>query len=230
MTDRAPKIEGRASRPDFQDGTLLPTVVQDVRDGTVLMVAYSRADSWREMLRTGKLTLFSRSRARIWTKGESSGNTAKVVAVGVDCDRDALLVKVLPRGPMCHTGTRSCFGETLPLEDLQVAPQVRRLEELINTRRRKASRGSYTRKLLRDETMRLKKVGEEASELLVAAAQRDRRQVVWEAADLLYHTTVLLRAAGVGWDQVHDELSRRARPSSRRQRVPPRSRAGGRRA
>lgn len=190
---------------------MLPTVVQDARDGTVLIVAYSTPGSWEELRRTGELVLFSRSRQRLWRKGETSGNTAKVLAASLDCDADALLVKVLPRGPMCHTGTRGCFGEMLPLEERQMSPTLFELQQVVDARRRgEGPKGSYTRKLLADEAKRLKKVGEEAAELIVAAAQGDRAQVRWEAADLLYHTTVALAAAGVDWGDILEELAARA--------------------
>lgn len=196
-------------------GELLPTVVQDARDGTVLIVAYSSPESWARLRRTGKLVLYSRSRQRLWTKGETSGNTARVLSASLDCDGDALLLKVVPSGPICHTGTRSCFGDHLPLEDRQLPPVVLRLEELVASRRRSAPRGSYTRRLLDDEAHRLKKVGEEAAELIVAAARRDPEAMRWEAADLLYHSTVALAAAGASWADALEELGERARVGPR---------------
>jgi phosphoribosyl-AMP cyclohydrolase / phosphoribosyl-ATP pyrophosphohydrolase len=219
----------RWPRPHFPPEGLLATVVQDARDGTVLMVAYSNADSWRQLRRTGALVLFSRSRQELWRKGATSGNTARVLSASLDCDGDALLLKVVPKGPMCHTGRRSCFGDVLPLEEGQVAPLLARLEALVAARRTQAPRGSYTRRLLEDESHRLKKVGEEASELVVAAAQRDRGQVVWEAADLLYHLTVLLGAAGVPWSEVQKELARREGEPRRARPSPPRGAHRGRR-
>lgn len=209
-----PRFRGPLPAP--APGELLPTIVQDARDGNVLILAYSSRESFRELLRTGELVLFSRSRQRIWRKGETSGNRAEVVAVAGDCDSDALLVKVVPRGPMCHTGRRSCFGETLPLEEEQGAPLLLRLERLVGERARSAPSGSYTRELLRNDAKRLKKVGEEASELVVAAALGQKDQVIWEGADLLYHLTVLLVAAGVTWSDLLRELERRASEGERK--------------
>lgn len=223
MTRRRRSAEPSPRWPSvrFPSGGTLPTIVQDARDGTVLILAHSNEASWRALRRTGALVLYSRSRQRLWRKGATSGNTARVVAAAVDCDGDALLVKVVPSGPMCHTGTRSCFGEELPREATQSAPVLARLERLVAERARRAPRGSYTRRLLEDEAYRLKKVGEEASELLVAAAQEDRGQVVWEAADLLYHATVLLAAAEVTWGEVLAEL--RSREGDKAHLPPPRS-------
>jgi phosphoribosyl-AMP cyclohydrolase / phosphoribosyl-ATP pyrophosphohydrolase len=213
---RATKVPGAPALARWpRPGELLPTVVQDARDGTVLLLAYSSPESWRELRRSGELVLYSRSRARLWRKGATSGNTARVVAAALDCDADALLVKVLPSGPICHTGTRSCFGERLPLEDRQLPPVLLQLEELVASRARSAPRGSYTRRLLEDEAHRLKKIGEEASELIVAAARHDPAEMRWEAADLLYHTTVALAAAGGGWADALAELGERARKGRR---------------
>ncbi len=217
-----------ARRPAFRTPeTLLPTVVQDAADGTVLGVAYSNRASWRALQRTRELVLYSRSRQALWRKGATSGNTARVVSVAVDCDGDALLVRVAPRGPYCHTGRRSCFDETEPVPADRVPASVfQELEVLIARRQERAPRGSYTAELLRDDERRWKKIGEEATEVVVAAARSDRAGVIRESRDLLYHLLVLYAPLGIRWAEVEDALRSRRRPDRSRRR--PTARGGPR--
>lgn len=195
--------EAFAAVVDFgKDDERVPTVVQDARDGRVLMVAHSTRETLTEAIETGDVVLWSRRRGR-WRKGEESGNTQRLVRVEADCDRDALLFLVDPAGPACHRGTASCFGER-PFS-------LATLEAVIAERAAAADDGSYTKRLLGDAVARHAKVLEEANELTEAETYHEVR---WEAADLLYHTLVELNASGVPLRAVIAELeSRRRRPA-----------------
>ena len=153
-------------------------------------------ESLQRTLDTGLATFFSRSRGRLWVKGETSGNTQRVRAVRVDCDRDAVLLRVEPAGPACHTGARSCFLASEPLLDAGPSPgeTLAALERVLRSRQKDPPPGSYTAKLFADEALRHKKVGEEAAELVVASLRGKREEIAHEAADLLYHALVLLQA------------------------------------
>ena len=186
-------------------------VAQHARTGAVLMVAFADREALERTLATGEMHYRSRSRG-LWHKGESSGNTQAVVSLAWDCDRDAVLARVLPAGPACHTGARSCFGDgALPADAVAVtdATVAARAET-----RSEPGNASWTRRLLANRNLRLKKLGEEAAELVLACADGDRERAVSEAADLVYHALVALRAVGAGWDQVRDELAARANRAS----------------
>jgi phosphoribosyl-ATP pyrophosphohydrolase/phosphoribosyl-AMP cyclohydrolase len=192
---------------DFAKGNGLVTVVaQDVRSGAVLMVAFADREAIERTVASGELHLFSRSRGA-WHKGATSGNVLRVRALVADCDADTVLAHVDPAGPACHTGTRSCFGET-PRSDALAA-----LDATIAARMQPdaAAGGGYTQRLLGDRNLRLKKIGEEASELVTACADGDTTRATEEAADLIYHTLVALRAAGGSLDGVRAVLDARAR-------------------
>jgi phosphoribosyl-ATP pyrophosphohydrolase/phosphoribosyl-AMP cyclohydrolase len=192
---------------DFAKGNGLVTVVaQDVRSGAVLMVAFADREAIARTVASGELHLFSRSRGP-WHKGATSGNVLRVRALVADCDADTLLARVEPAGPACHTGARSCFGE-LPIGDA-----LGTLDSMIAARTTAdASVGSgYTQRLLADRNLRLKKIGEEASELVTACADGDATRANEEAADLIYHTLVALHAVGGSLDGVRAVLDARAR-------------------
>lgn len=183
---------------------LLPAVIQDARDGRVLMLGYMNAEALAKTLSAGRVTFFSRSKQRLWTKGESSGNTLELVDLATDCDRDTLLVQALPQGPTCHLGSATCFGET------QWPPigLLARLQALIESRRHGDPETSYTTRLLQGELSRCaQKVGEEGVETALAAVTG--KQLEAEAADLLYHLLVCLTASGSSLDEVLAELQRR---------------------
>lgn len=206
MTDRTlttgPSLDGLA----FDDRGLLPVVAQDASDGRVLMVAWANREALEESLETGKLTFWSRSRERPWTKGETSGNTLSVLSMHADCDGDTVLALVLPAGPACHTGERTCFGEGAAVSVETVLPALwATLEE------RAASRpqDSYTVRLLEDPNLRIKKLGEETAELIQALAHGDAGRATEEAADLLYHTLAALLAVGASLDALLAELQDR---------------------
>ena len=181
---------------------LLPVIVQHHTTGEVLMLGYANREAVAKCLETGDLWMYSRSRDRLWRKGEESGNTQKIVAMSTDCDSDALLVRVDPRGPVCHTGARSCFGDP---------PTIPALTDTINQRMRELSEGSYTVRLLNDANLRLKKLGEEAVELAVACNEKNRQRAAEEGADLIYHMMVAVAAAGGTFDDVLRELEARRR-------------------
>lgn len=190
---------------DKGDG-LLPAVLQDARDGRVLMLGYMNAAALEKTQASGLVTFFSRSKQRLWTKGETSGNVLQLVAVAADCDRDTLLVQAIPRGPACHLGTPTCFGETAwPPVGL-----LARLQALIESRRDGNPEESYTTRLLQGELVRCaQKLGEEGLETALAAVTGSKLEE--EAADLLYHLLVLLTAGNSSLDRVLSELARRQR-------------------
>ena len=184
---------------------LLPAVVQDVASGQVLMLGYMDRAALDRTLESGLATFHSRSKGRLWTKGETSGNSLAVRAVHADCDGDALLVLAEPAGPTCHTGAASCFGA-----DVSGPGWLSELARVVAERAGADPAASYTARLLDEGTTRVaQKVGEEGVELALAAATGDRDGAVGEAADLLFHLTVLMRSTGFSWDEVVGELKRR---------------------
>lgn len=194
---------------DFSKGNgLVTVVVQDARSGDVLMVAHADREALEKTIDTGELHLRSRTRGP-WKKGETSGNVMRVRGLAADCDGDALVARVVPSGPACHTGDRTCFAAAGAAEALGT------LDRTIASRATgNEGAGGWTKKLLGDRNLRLKKIGEESSELVVALADGDRVRAVEEAADLLYHSLVALRALGVGLDDVRLALDLRAAGSS----------------
>jgi phosphoribosyl-ATP pyrophosphohydrolase/phosphoribosyl-AMP cyclohydrolase len=195
---------------------LAPAIVQDAASGEVLMLAWMNRESLRQTLDTGLATFWSRSRGELWVKGATSGNTQAVHSVRLDCDQDAILVRVEPAGPACHTGARSCFLAGEPLRDGPPSPgeTLAALERVLQSRKQAAPEGSYTAKLFADETLRHKKVGEEAAELVIASLRGSRQEIAHEAADLLYHALVLLQSHDMGLKEVAEVL--RTREGKRR--------------
>ena len=195
---------------------LLPVVIQDSRTGAVLTLAYANREALERTLAERSTYLYSRSRAKLWKKGETSGNVQDVVAVDYDCDADALLYRVVPHGPACHTGSDTCFSRQL-LGTPAPAPSdfggtLERLQATIASRRGGDPEASYTAKLLAGGIDRIgKKIGEEATEVVIAAKNGDAGEIAWEVADLLYHTLVLLEERGVPLAAVGTELARRAK-------------------
>lgn len=189
---------------DWQRGQgLLPAVVQDAGNGRVLMLGYMNPAALAQTLESGLVTFWSRSRQRLWTKGESSGNALELVAIAADCDGDALLVTARPRGPTCHRGIASCFP---------AAPGdlLGELDALIASRERERPEGSYTSELFAQGTRRIaQKVGEEGVEVALAGVAQDDAALLSESADLVFHLLVLLRARGLGWPQLRDTLRAR---------------------
>jgi phosphoribosyl-ATP pyrophosphohydrolase/phosphoribosyl-AMP cyclohydrolase len=215
-----------ASALAWPDNGLLPVVLHDATTGAVLTLAYTNREALERTLATRSTWLYSRSRNELWNKGATSGNTQRVVGVDADCDGDALVYRVLPAGPACHTGAVTCFERPLalaPSTDATEAPAaadasgaafahaVTTLAAVIAERKRSAPPESYTAKLFAGGVDRIgKKIGEEAVEVVIAAKNADPAELVWETADLLYHTLVLLAERGVSLDAIGAELTRRA--------------------
>ena len=184
---------------DFKKGGGLVTVVaQDASIGQVLMVAFASRESLERTLASGEMHYHSRSRG-LWHKGAASGNTQRVVSLTADCDGDAVLARVVPAGPACHTGAVTCFGDV-------AAETFAELDATIDDRAASASEKSYTAKLLADRNLRLKKIGEEASEFVTACADGDAGRANEEAADIIYHVLVALHAAGGSLASVREVL------------------------
>lgn len=194
-------------RLTFTPEGLIPAIVQDARTKEVLTLAYMNRESLQLTMERGETWFYSRSRQQLWHKGETSGNTQRVVGIRPDCDGDALLVQVIPNGPACHQGTTSCFGES---EGEMIASTLHQLEGIIAERQGEKSTSSYTARLLNEGLDRiLKKVGEEAAEVIIAAKNRSNDELTYETADLLYHLLVLLRHADLSLDEIFRELERR---------------------
>jgi phosphoribosyl-AMP cyclohydrolase / phosphoribosyl-ATP pyrophosphohydrolase len=187
---------------------LIPAIVQDGRTKQVLTLAYMNRESLEKTLETGETWFFSRSRQALWHKGATSGHTQKVIAVSRDCDQDALLIQVEPRGPACHTGSVSCFGgEADKPEPESILAQ---LETVLAERQQERPEGSYTTYLFDKGIDKiLKKVGEEAAEVIIAAKNEGQAELRYEAADLLYHLLVLLREKNLPFGNVLAELRER---------------------
>ena len=198
----------------FDQNGLVPAIVQDAASGQVLMLAWMNREALDKTLSGGKATFWSRSRDQLWVKGETSGNTQWVQAVQLDCDQDAVLVRVDPEGPACHTGAQSCFFDALKQAPPAPGETLAALERVLESRKDAPPPGSYTAKLFADEALRHKKVGEEAAELITASLRGKREEIAHEAADLLYHAMVLLKAHGMGLKEVAEELRRRATPGA----------------
>jgi phosphoribosyl-ATP pyrophosphohydrolase/phosphoribosyl-AMP cyclohydrolase len=184
---------------------MLPAIVQDVASGTVLMLGYMNADALAATLDSGFVTFFSRSKARLWMKGETSGNRLALVEVREDCDGDALLVLARPEGPTCHLGDVSCFKS-----ESQGPGWLAELSRIVAERAQSGDETSYTRKLLNSGVERIaQKIGEEGVEIALAGVGRDAAGCAEETADLLYHLAVLMEAKGFGWNEVIAVLRKR---------------------
>jgi phosphoribosyl-ATP pyrophosphohydrolase/phosphoribosyl-AMP cyclohydrolase len=207
-------LEGLLGKVNFDAHGLVPAVVQDATNGRVLTLAYMNRESLQRTLERQETWFWSRSRQELWRKGATSGNTQAVREVLLDCDGDALVVRVDQTGVACHTGEPTCFFTSLGGEPADLFAALSDLQQIVNERAEAAdSDSSYTARLLAKgiDTV-CKKVGEEATEVVLAAKGDEHDQVVYEAADLLYHLTVLLRATGVSYDEVASELVRRRDP------------------
>ena len=202
------------SKIKFDEKGLVPAIAQDAKTGRVLMLAYMNAESLKMTLNSGYATYFSRSRQQLWRKGETSGHTQRVLEMRYDCDGDALLLTVEQEGPACHTGEISCFHNPILTADADDLPPtagvVQQVYDVICDRKAHPREGSYTNYLLDKGVEKIcKKVGEEASETIIAAMKRSKPEVCYEAADLVYHLLVLLFEQGVTPDDLWAELARR---------------------
>lgn len=186
---------------------LVPAIIQDDNTGKVLMLGYMNEEALAKTKAEGLVTFFSRSRQTLWTKGETSGNFLHVVSIAEDCDHDTLLIKVHPDGPVCHTGTDTCWGETNEANDVLF---LKELQDFIDKRHAEMPDGSYTTSLFRKGTNKIaKKLGEEAVECVIGAVSGDDENFIYESADVLYHLIVLLTHKGYRIEDVARELRTR---------------------
>jgi phosphoribosyl-ATP pyrophosphohydrolase/phosphoribosyl-AMP cyclohydrolase len=203
------------SRVDFAKGDgLVPAIVQDASSGAVLMMAYMNAEALRETLARKRAVFWSRSKQRLWEKGETTGHTLELVGLALDCDADTLLVTARPRGPACHNGTLTCFGD----EPRSLAARIAFLAELetvVAQRATEKPEASYTARLLEKGKAKVaQKVGEEGVEVALAGVAESDEKLIGESADLLFHLLVLLRARGISLEAVTAELARRHQAKS----------------
>ncbi|MEX2473181.1 MAG: bifunctional phosphoribosyl-AMP cyclohydrolase/phosphoribosyl-ATP diphosphatase HisIE [Gemmatimonadota bacterium] len=231
MTDRTLRTPADLDALDFQklDG-LVPVVAQEAGSGAVLMVAFANRDALERSIESGRMHYWSRSRSELWRKGDTSGHVQHVVSLHADCDADTVLALVRQEGAACHTGEPTCFGEgaepgagertagdgpanaaARPRSAAGPGSVLDRLDAILAARAAERPEGSYTVKLLTDENLRLKKLGEECAELVTALAKGEADRIPEEAADLVYHVLVAARAAGVGLDAIAAVLEGRAR-------------------
>ena len=186
---------------------LIPAVIQDNTTNVVLMLGFMNEEAVAKTEETGQVTFFSRTKNRLWTKGEESGNFLNVVSIAADCDNDTLLIKVNPVGPVCHTGDDTCWGETNEENDIQF---LEYLQDFIDQRKQEMPDGSYTTSLFQKGTRKIvQKVGEEAVETIIGAMADDDENFIYEGADLLYHLIVLLSHKGYRIEDLARELKKR---------------------
>lgn len=194
----------------FDEKGLIPAVVVDALSKKVLTVAYMNRESLEISMKEGKTCFWSRSRQELWRKGETSGNFQHIVSITADCDRDALTVEVLKDGPACHLGTESCFNETVYQSEENHGFSIDGLMELLEGRKAYKPEGSYTTYLFEKGLDKiLKKVGEESTEVIIAAKAEDKKETIYEIADLAYHVLVLMVEAGISLEDVRKELASR---------------------
>lgn len=197
----------------FDENGLIPAIVQDYYTKEVLTLAYMNAESLAISISERRTCFYSRSRQKLWRKGEESGNVQHIVSITADCDEDALVVSVIKDGPACHTGQETCFHHPVYVDDTVAAAadfSYHGLYALLEGRKNNPQEGSYTSYLFEKGLDKiLKKVGEECTEVVIAAKDNDRAETVYEVADLCYHTMVLLVAAGIPLDEISAELARR---------------------
>lgn len=194
----------------FDEKGLVPAIIQDAATKEVLTLAYMNEESLAKTLETGETWFYSRSRQELWHKGATSGNIQSVVSINYDCDQDALLVQVNPNGPACHTGAVSCFSEKVFESNEPNFAIMSTLEKVIQSREKERPEGAYTTYLFEKGVDKiLKKVGEEAAEVIIAAKNRNPEELRWEAADLLYHLQVLLVEQGLPLKVVLNTLEER---------------------
>ncbi len=186
---------------------LIPAIIQDNITGKVLMLGYMNEEAYEKTKAEGKVTFFSRSRQKLWTKGETSGNFLNVVSIAGDCDQDTLLIKVNPTGPVCHTGADTCWNEVNTADDVMF---LKELQDFIDKRKEEMPEGSYTTSLFKKGTAKIaKKLGEEAVEAVIGAMSDDDENFIYECGDVIYHMIVLLTHKGMRIEDVCRELKSR---------------------
>ncbi|EFO43450.1 TPA: bifunctional phosphoribosyl-AMP cyclohydrolase/phosphoribosyl-ATP diphosphatase HisIE [Vibrio parahaemolyticus] len=209
MSFKAAEVSSLSERINWEkvDG-LVPAIVQDFQSSQVLMMGYMNQDALAKTGETGQVTFFSRTKERLWTKGETSGNVLQLVNISLDCDNDTLLVRVNPIGPTCHTGTTTCWDGDAQEESQMV--WLHQLEQLLAARKSVDPDSSYTASLYARGTKRIsQKVGEEGVEVALAATSGDKAELVCESADLIYHLLVLLQDQGLSMNDVVNKLKER---------------------
>lgn len=193
---------------------LVPAIIQDYRTKNVLMLGFMNKEAYDKTIATNKVTFYSRSRGCLWTKGETSGNYLNVVSIHNDCDNDTLLIKVLPEGPVCHTGTDTCWGEENKANSLSFLSE---LQDFIEKRHKEMPEGSYTTSLFKDGINRMaQKVGEEALEAVIEAVNGTDERLIYEASDMFYHLIVLFTSKGMRIENIAEELRKRHDPGWRK--------------
>ncbi len=202
-------FEGLTQRIDWEKVEhLIPAIIQDFQSSQVLMLGYMNAEALQKTMETGLVTFYSRSKQRLWTKGETSGNVLRLKNIALDCDQDTLLIKVNPVGATCHTGTTTCWDGDQQEESQMV--WLAQLERLLCERKDADPDSSYTASLYAKGTKRIsQKVGEEGVEVALAATSGDKQELVCESADLIYHLLVLLQDQGLSMSTVIDKLKQR---------------------
>ena len=191
-------------------GGLVPAIIQDADTRQVLMLGYMNQEAYDKTVAEGRVTFYSRTRQTLWTKGETSGNFLNVVSIKNDCDQDTLLIRVHPEGPVCHTGTDTCWGEENTGNPLLFLSE---LQDFIEQRHREMPEGSYTTSLFKDGLNRMaQKVGEEALELVIEACNGTDERMIYEGSDMLYHLIVLLTSKGLRIEDMARELQERHQP------------------
>lgn len=194
----------------FDEKGLVPAIVQDATTGRVLMLAYMNEPSLLKTIETKETWFFSRSRQELWNKGATSGNKQRVEKIQLDCDQDSLLIEVSPLGPACHTGKESCFYSTIFEESEQHREIIHELVNKINERYNEPLEGAYTTYLFNEGLDKvLKKIGEEASEVIIGAKNEDKEELTWELADFIYHALVLMQLTDISITDIKKELANR---------------------
>lgn len=189
---------------------LIPAIIQDAETGKVLMLGFMNEEAYAKTRETGLVTFFSRTKGRLWTKGETSGNFLHVASIKNDCDDDSLLIQVKPDGPVCHTGQDTCWGEKNEANSLLFLSE---LQDFVERRHSEMPEGSYTTSLFRDGINRMaQKVGEEALEAVIEAVNGTDERLIYEGSDMLYHLIVLLTSKGLRIEQLAEELRKRHKP------------------
>lgn len=186
---------------------LIPAIIQDQNTNKVLMLGFMNKEAYEKTVQCGQVTFFSRTRKRLWTKGEESGHFLNVVSITEDCDQDTLLIKAIPSGPVCHTGADTCWDESNPTDDFYF---LKTLQDFIAKRKKDMPAGSYTTSLFESGTAKIaQKVGEEAVETVIEAMANNDERLIYEASDLLYHMMVLLTHKGLSISDLAKELKKR---------------------
>ena len=190
---------------------LIPAIIQDAVTSKVLMLGYMNEDAYNQTIDTGFVTSFSRSRQKLWVKGETSGNYLKLVSINIDCDNDALLIKVHPQGPVCHKGTDTCWSESNEYQPIMFLSFI---QDFIEKRYKEMPEGSYTTSLFKEGLNRMaQKVGEEALEMVIEAVNGTDDRLIYEGSDMLYHLIVLLTSKGLRIEDLAKELQTRHDPN-----------------